>query len=53
MNSLTFAPHENGLGIWRGSELLGVIEAGRLLRLALMVLRLADELGLAPDRGGE
>jgi hypothetical protein len=42
---ITFAPHENGLGIWRGSELIGVIGFDRLLRLALVACRMLDERG--------
>jgi hypothetical protein len=42
---VTFARHENGLGIWRGSELIGVIEVGRLLRLIALAAMIADERG--------
>ncbi len=42
---ITFARHENGLGIWRDGEFIGVIEGVRLLRLILTAAMIADECG--------
>ncbi len=43
---ITFAPHENGLGIWRDGQLIGVIGFDRLLRLVLVACRILDESGM-------